>query len=381
MSRADKEKFETPSTVEAIKMASASILGTTTNLGYPLGSAVGSGSMMEENSDAVSMNITPLIFSIRDALMDSEGLEILALEWDLQRTPGPGVLPEQLVVAGGTTEGISSHVCVLGWEKGVVDPFKIDSHMRGLSKKLADIESAVMNNGLSYESEGLPVLRKFNDRFNRVIFVEMLDRRFQGSWDSFQLKQEHVDIEAEISVNFHDDFTLLPPGPKITERTLLDFVTPPARPEKILEHFKHRVLTPTGIDALTVRVPEAGRAILSELNAYAYSMEEVDLARSALNLLTEFLGFKDATLDQLVSLKQKSKEFVGLLTKTISSFEEIANQHIGSGKTLSFEGHKEALLAEVELHSDWFPGVGAKIVSYLVDELMNSIARTFPGVS
>ncbi|NHJ13327.1 MAG: hypothetical protein EAX95_06595 [Candidatus Thorarchaeota archaeon] len=381
MSRTEKKKFEMPSTVEAIRMASASILGTTTNLGYPLGSAVGSGSMMEENSDTVAMNITPLIFSIRDALMGAEGLEILSLEWDLERTPGPGVLPEQLIVTGGTTEGIGSHVCMLSWEKGAVDPFKIDTHMRRLSKKLADIETAVMNNGLSYETEGLPILRRFNDRFNRVIFVEMLDRRFQGSWDSFQLKQDQVDIEAQVTLNFHDDFTLLPPGPKITERTMLDFVLPPARPEKLLEHFKHRVLTPTGIEALAVKVPEAGRAILSEMNAYAFSIEEVNLAQMGINLLVEYLGFNNVSLDQFAGLTGQTREFVALLSKTIASFEEVVNSHVGSGTSSSVSGHKTALLSEIDLRSDWFDGFGKTIALKLVDELVSSIERTFAGVS
>lgn len=381
MSQAERKKFEMPSTVEAIRMASASILGTTTNLGYPLGSAVGSGSMMEENSDTVAMNIAPLIFSIRDALMGAEGLEILSLEWDLERTPGPGVLPEQLVVAGGTTEGIGSHVCILSWEKGAVDPFKIDSHMRRLSKKLADIESAVMNNGLSYETDGIPVLRRFNDRFNRVVFVEMLDRRFQGSWDSFQLKQDQVDIEAQVTLNFHNDFTLLPPGPRITERTMLDFILPPTRPEKMLEHFTHRVLTPTGIDALTVKVPEAGRAILSELNAYAFSMEEVNLAKMGIDLLVEFLGFNTVSLERLTDLTVQTHEFTSLFSKTIASFEEILNNHIASGKSLDISGHKEALLSEIGLQSDRFDGFGNEIALKLVDEIVASIERTFTGIS
>ncbi|MFX0045307.1 MAG: hypothetical protein ACFE8Z_05625, partial [Candidatus Hermodarchaeota archaeon] len=242
-----ERKADAPSTVEAIRMASASVIGTTTNLGYPLGSAVGAGSMMEENSDTVAMNITPLVFAIRDTLNDAEGLELLSLEWDLERRPGPGVLPEQLVVTGGISEGIGSHVVVLSWEKGVVDPFKIDKHMKTLSKKIADIESAVMNTGMSYETQGIPILRRFNDRLNRVIFVEMLDRRFQGSWDSLQVKPEHVDREATVTMNFHDDFTHLPPGPKITDRTLLEFLLPREKNDALLRHFTHRVLTPTGL--------------------------------------------------------------------------------------------------------------------------------------
>ena len=103
-----------PSTVEAIRMASASVLGTSTGLGYPIGSAIGVGSMLEQHSETVSMNIAPAIFTIRDTLMASEGLELLSIDWDLDRTPGPDVLPEQLVVAGGSEGGVGSHVCVLG---------------------------------------------------------------------------------------------------------------------------------------------------------------------------------------------------------------------------------------------------------------------------
>ncbi|MHA2222807.1 MAG: hypothetical protein ACXAAO_12220, partial [Candidatus Thorarchaeota archaeon] len=168
----DRRDVQITSTVEAIRMASASVLGTSTGMGYPIGSAIGTGNMLEQHSETVSMNIAPLIFSVRDTLMSSEGLELLSIEWDLDRTPGPDVLPEQLVVAGGRDGGVGSHVCVLSWENGVVDPFKIDQYMQVLSKKIADVESAVINNELNYELDGLAILRDFANRLNSVLFVD-----------------------------------------------------------------------------------------------------------------------------------------------------------------------------------------------------------------
>ena len=380
MSKPDR-KADAPSTVEAIRMASASVIGTTTNLGYPLGSAVGAGSMMEENSDTVAMNITPLVFAIRDTLNDAEGLELLSLEWDLERRPGPGVLPEQLMVTGGISEGIGSHVVVLSWEKGVVDPFKIDNHMKSLSKKIADVESAVMNTGMSYETQGIPILRRFNDRLNRVIFVEMLDRRFQGSWDSLQVKPEHVDREAIVTMNFRDDFSHLPPGPKITDRTLLEFMLPREKDESLLQHFTHRVLTPTGLDLLAVRVPEVGRAILTELNMYAYSIEEYEIAGAVIELLTQFLGRREVSLNEATSIRQELKEFSELLTETVGAFGTIAEQHVGSGKTLSLDGHKSELLAQVDSQEGVFAGFRRSIVTALVEQMMKSFQREFYDVS
>ncbi|MGD9381655.1 MAG: hypothetical protein PVI03_04350, partial [Candidatus Thorarchaeota archaeon] len=380
MSRSDK-KVDTPSTVEAIRMASASVLGTTTNLGYPLGSAVGSGSMMEENSDTVAMNIAPLVFAIRDALLDAEGLELLSLEWDLERKPGPGVLPEQLVVAGGTSEGIGSHVVILSWEKGAVDPFRIDEHMQTLAKKMSDIESAVISNGMSYETHGLPVLRRFNDRLNRVIFVEMLDRRFQASWDSLQLKPEHVDKEVAVTMNFREDFTLLPPGIKIMDRTLLEFFMPRENEDTVLKHFKHRILTPRGLEAIAVKVPEAGRAILNELNIYAYSIEEVDIATATTRIFSEFLGRSEITLRDLHSFKRELGEFVSILSESVESFEKIAEQHVTSGKTLSLPDHKAEILTQIETHDDWFVGFRKNVAQAMTEELMKSVQRGFYDIS
>ncbi len=380
MSRTDK-KVDTPSTIEAIRMASASVLGTTTNLGYPLGSAVGSGTMMEENSDTVSMNIAPLVFTIRDTLLDAEGLELLSLEWDLERKPGPGVLPEQLVVAGGTSEGIGSHVVLLSWEKGAVDPFRIDEHMQTLSKKMSDIESAVISNGMSYETHGLPVLRRFNDRLNRVIFVEMLDRRFQASWDSLQLKPEHVDKEVAVTMNFREDFTLLPPGIKVMDRTLLEFFFPRESEATLLRHFKHRLLTPRGLEAIAIKVPEAGRAILSELNTYAYSMEEVDIANATTKVFTDFLGREEVALSDMSSFKRELDEFVSLLSEAVEAFEKISEEHVGSGKTLSLPNHKSEILNQIDLHEDWFVGFRKNIAKVLTEELMKSVQRGFYDIS
>jgi hypothetical protein len=362
-------------------MASASVLGTTTNLGYPLGSAVGSGSMMEENSDTVAMNIAPLVFAIRDSLLDAEGFELLSLEWDLERKPGPGVLPEQLVVAGGTSEGIGSHVVILSWEKGAVDPFKIDEHMQTLSKKMSDIEGAVISNGMSYETHGLPVLRRFNDRLNRVIFVEMLDRRFQASWDSLQLKPEHVDKEVEVTMNFREDFTLLPPGIKVMDRTLLEFFLPRESEDLLLSHFKHRLLTPRGLEAIAVKVPEAGRAILNELNIYAYSIEEVDIANATTRMFSEFLGRNEVALRDLHSFKKELDEFVSLLSDSVESFEKITEQHVTSGKTLSLPDHKTEILTQIDMHDELFVGFRKNIAQAMSEELLKSAQRGFYDIS
>jgi len=256
MSGKSRKDVQATSTIEAIRMASAAVLGSTTGLGYPVGSAIGTGSKLEQNSQTVSMNIAPLIFTIRDTLASSEGLELLAIEWDLERTPGPGVLPEQLVVAGGTEGGVGSHVCVLSWERGVVDPFKIDSYVKNISKKIGDIETAVLNNEMNYELEGQAVLQRFADRLNSVLFVDMIDRRFQGSWDSFQIKTDHVDVDVVAKMTVFDDFTVMPPSMKVSHRRSLDFRLPTSTSGDNVEHFKHRVLTPSAIEVLTKIVPE-----------------------------------------------------------------------------------------------------------------------------
>ena len=256
MSRTDRKDIQASSTVEAIRMASASVLGTTTGLGYPIGSAIGAGNVLEEHSSTVASNVAPLVFSIRDTLRSSENLELLSIEWDLERAPGPKVLPEQLVVAGGSEGGTGSHVSVLTWEKGVVDPFKIDEYMRILSKKIGDIETAVINNEMNYELQGLAVLERFADRLNSVLFVDMIDRRFQGSWDSLQVKADHVDVDLTAKMAIQDDFTLLPPGMKVTGRSELEFRLPRTSSDELIEHFKHRVLTPSAVEALTIQIPE-----------------------------------------------------------------------------------------------------------------------------
>jgi hypothetical protein len=375
VSRKSRKDVQAQSTVEAIRMASASVLGSTTGLGYPVGSAIGTGSMLEQHSGTVSMNIAPLIFNIRDTLLSSEGLELLSIEWDLERTPGPGVLPEQLIVAGGSEGGVGSHVCVLSWEKGVVDAFKIDQYVKELSKKLGDIETAVINNELNYELEGLAVIQRFADRLNKVLFVDMLDRRFQGTWDSLLVKAENVAVEAIAQMSIYDDFTIVPPGLKITRRKNLEFRLPSLSKVDVFEHYQYRVLTPSAIDLLTKTVPETGQAIMEELNTYAYAMEEADVAEGIISVLKEFLQRDTVTLSDLEFIKNKTAEFVGYLNDTVESLEVIVQQHSSSGKNLSVEGHKDALLADVETSGDKFDGIMHKLAQVLVAQFMKSIER------
>ncbi|TFG29265.1 hypothetical protein EU528_09990 [Candidatus Thorarchaeota archaeon] len=377
MSGTSRREVQTTSTVEAIRMASASVLGSTTGLGYPIGSAIGTGSMLEQNSQTVSMNVAPLIFTIRDTIMASEGLELLAIEWDLVRKPGPGILPEQLVVAGGTEGGVGSHVCVLSWERGVVDPFKIDSYVKNLSKKIGDIETAIINNELNYELEGLAVMQKFADRLNSVLFVDMIDRRFQGSWDSFQIKTDHVDVDVVAKMNVYDDFTVLPPSMKILNRRSLDFKAP-AKGDSV-EHFKHRVLTPSAIEVLTKGVPETGSDILTELNTYAYAMEEADIAEAVIKILKEFLEHDSITLSELGSLKGKIREFMQFLNDTVEALDYLIEQHISSGKNFDVDGHKAALLADIETNVDRFSGTKKRLADEIVDCFIQSLDREVIG--
>jgi hypothetical protein len=377
MSGKSRREVQTTSTVEAIRMASASVFGSTTGLGYPVGSAIGTGSMLEQNSQTVSMNIAPLIFTIRDTIMAAEGLELLAIEWNLERTPGPGVLPEQLVVAGGSEGGVGSHVCVLSWEQGVVDPFKIDSYVKSLSKKIGDIETAVLNNEMNYELEGLAVMQKFADRLNSVLFVDMIDRRFQGSWDSFQVKADQIEVDVVAKMAVYDDFTVLPPTMKVVNRKSLDFKLPLSG--DMVEHFKHRVLTPSAIHVLTNDVPMTGRDILSELNVYAYAIEEADVAKGVIKILQEYLELDSISLSEMSAYKGKIEQFVTYFDETVDALDYLIENHISSGKSFDVTGHKEALLADIENDSNRFSGIKKKLADELIGRFIQSLEREIYG--
>ncbi|MHA1587639.1 MAG: hypothetical protein ACTSV9_02565 [Candidatus Thorarchaeota archaeon] len=378
MSGSSRKKAQAPSTIEAIRMASASILGVSTSRGNPLGSAIGSGSMMEQNSEAVAMNISSLIFAIRDALKRTEGLELLSLEWNLDRAQGSEVLPEQLSIAGALSNEVSSHVCVLSWEEGIVDPFKIDNHMQRLSKKIADVEAAVVNSNLDYETDGMAILGKFADRLNSVVFVEMMDRQFKGSWDSIQLKSENIDEESVIKLQYRDDFTTLPPGMTMLERTDLRFDSPQLSEIDHIDHFKRRILTPSAIETISSSIANTGRAILAELNAYAYGMEEVDIVRASIAALVRFLGSEHVEIRELDSLKKRTNEFASLLTETVDSFEMVIEKHVGSGLTLSLSEHKSTLNSEIESDETRFDGFKVELAKDLVNHMMESVKREFP---
>ncbi|MHA1769199.1 MAG: hypothetical protein ACTSV3_05045 [Candidatus Thorarchaeota archaeon] len=381
MSRTERKNIQTSSTVEAIRMASASVLGTTTGLGYPIGSAIGSGNVLEEHSGSVAGNVAPLIFAIRDTLMSAENLELLSIEWDLERTPGPDVLPEQLVVAGGSEGGTGSHVCVLTWEKGVVDPFKIDEYMRVLSKKIGDIETAVINNELNYDLEGLAVLQRFADRLNSVLYVDMIDRRFQGSWDSLQVKADHVDVDMTAKMLVRDDFTLFPPGMRVVGRKELEFRLPSSTTDDAIEHFKHRVLTPSAVDTLTVDIPETGQAILRELNEYAYAQEEEDIVEGLLGVLRSFLGLDEIPLNEIANLQPRIDEFADHLASVVNSLEHIVEAHLSSGKSLTVDGHKSALVEAIGTSDEPLSGIRKDIAVSIVEQMSKSVSREILGAA
>ncbi len=373
-----KRGLQTPSTVEAIRMASASILGTTTGKGYPLGSAIGTGSKMEENSEDVALRITPLIFSLHDELLSSENLELLSIEWDLEGGHGQEVLPEHLIITGGKFGDVSSHICALSWEKGIIDPFKMDSYISGVAKKLSDIERAIIVNSLEYETDGIMILKRFSDRFNSVTFVEMLDRQFQETWESQKVKVENVDIETVLKYEYRDDFASNPPGPRIQRRKSAEFMMPDANENELVLHLQHRLLSPKGLEAIASRIPDMGRNILAELNEYAYSIEEVDIARAGIAALVSFLGKEEVTLSELSYLASQTGEFSEAMSDTVDALAEVLEQHATSGSRFTIDEHQQALLSLLENQSDYLNPLQIAFGKALLEHLAKSIRREFP---
>ncbi len=378
MSGTRTRKSHAPSTAESLRMASVSVLTATTKKGVPLGNAIGLGSMMEENSETVAMNIAPIIFGLRYVLLTQEGLDLLSMQWNLDAPSSARVLPEQLLVAGGSSGGVFTNACVLTWERGVVDAFKIDDHMNTVSRKLADIELAIENNQLDYDQYGVQVLRRFTDRLNRVTFVDMMDRRFQGSWDSVQLKIDQVDVECEVTAPVVENFAVRPPGLQTSGNPHLRFLLPNYDESLLLEHFKHRILIPSSIEILTERIPEAGRAILAELNSFAYSIEEAAAMRVLINGLISFVGTSSVTPENMNDLIVKGEEYASLAVDALGVFEELAEQHIGSGKSLLLSGHEEEFNLLMQMRSSELTGIKGFLVKAFFESLMDSLRREFP---
>ncbi len=370
-----KHGVQTPSTVEAIRMASASILGTTTSKGYPLGSATGSGSMMEENSESVALSVTPLVFSLRDDILASEGLDMLSLEWDLERPQSQEVLPEHLIIAGGKSGGVTSHVCALSWEAGVIDPFRMDSYIGVVSKKISDVEKAVLGNSLDYETDGLAVLKRYSDRLNNVTFVEMLDRQFQETWESQKLKLENVDIETVLTYTIRDDYSSNPPGPMIQRRLSSEYRMPVGAEEQLLLHLKNRLVSPRGLETITLRVPDVGREILSELNEFAYSIEEVDIARGTITALSTFLGKDVVRPSELDTLSSLTEQFSDSMAEVSTRFSDVLEKHATSGLRLTIQGHYDALSKLVNEATASLDDLQKSYAQTLLKGMMGSIQR------
>lgn len=372
-----KHGVQTPSTVEAIRMASASILGTTTSKGYPLGSATGSGSMMEENSESVALSVTPLVFSLRDDILASEGLDTLSLEWDLERPQSQEVLPEHLIIAGGKSGAVASHVCALSWEAGVIDPFRMDTYIGAISKKISDVEKAVLGNSLDYETDGLAVLKRYSDRLNNVTFVEMLDRQFQETWESQKLKLENVDVETVLTYAIRDDYSSNPPGPMIQRKLSSEYRMPAGAEEQLLLHLKNRLVSPRGLETITLRVPDVGREILSELNEFAYSIEEVDIARGTITALSTFLGKSEVRPSELDALSSQTEQFADSLSEVSTRFSDVLEKHATSGLRLTIEGHHDKLSGLVNDAMASLNTLQASYAQTLLECMMGSIQREF----
>jgi hypothetical protein len=336
------------STAEAIRMVSASILGTTTSRDIALGSATGSGTKLEENSSLVAMGVVPLVSAFSQELQDKSGLELISLEWDLGSGSSSEILPEHLIVCSGGQDSFSTNNCAITWEKGVVDPFRLNSYLYRLSAKMQQVEDAILSNQLDYEKEGISVLRRFCERFNLVTFIEMLDRRFQESWDSKKLQQEDVDLLTSSVAEIRTDYSTVPPGLVLPGGISFKFDLPASSEDQILNHFRHRIVSPTSLFSLTQGVTELGRAIVAEIDTYAYSTEEVDIARATIAMLVKYLGTDSVPISNLDMVASRIHDFGIMIRSIMDTFSDVTESYIRSGESSTTQGHKKKILERME---------------------------------
>jgi hypothetical protein len=147
----------------------------------------------------------------------------------------------------------------------------------------------------------------------------------------------------------------------------------------LVAHFKRRVLTPSAIETLTKVVPETGQALLTELNYYAYAVEESEVVQGVVDALKDFLGQSEVSLADIDSLRPRIDEFVNVLGESVNALEHIVEAHLSSGKSFTIENHKSALSSAVSEDSNVSSGIKNILAMKMVERIMNSVNRGFAG--
>ena len=91
-----------------------------------------------------------------------------------------------------------------------------------------------------------------------------------------------------------------------------------------------------------------GRSILAELNEYAYSIEEVDIARATIAALAEFIGKDEVQVGEVEELGPKSTEFVGKMQEVTDILGKILETYSSSGAKSTLDIHESSLVAEID---------------------------------
>ena len=130
---------------------------------------------------------------------------------------------------------------------------------------------------------------------------------------------------------------------------------------------------------MTKVVPEAGQALLNELNYYAYAIEESEVVEGFVNALKGFLSQSEVALADIDALRPRIDEFVKNLGESVNALEHIIEVHLSSGQSLTVEDHKRALSSAVSENSDISSGIKNILAMDLVERIMNSVSREFYG--
>ncbi|MCK4567757.1 MAG: hypothetical protein KAU48_10655, partial [Candidatus Thorarchaeota archaeon] len=72
-------------------------------------------------------------------------------------------------------------------------------------------------------------------------------------------------------------------------------------------------------------------------------------------------------------------EFVNYLDETVDALDFLVEKHISSGKSLDVDGHKAALLADIENNSDRFTGIKKTLAHEILRRFIQSIERDVVG--
>ena len=155
------------------------IFGYVNEHGFPVGSII-CPNINKQKTEKMVENATSFLFNLNGLLQDLGNIEIQSATFTLNslEKKTTSILPEGFCLFLGKYRDRLDYCIALFYEMGQLKLRQAHDNISSICERLYEVEATLNRSGLDFNNQGLPILKKFSNRFANQIMGYLIEKRW-----------------------------------------------------------------------------------------------------------------------------------------------------------------------------------------------------------